>query len=76
MNALGRDITENCVKKFIELMSTVNWNLITQTLNPNYLYNILIDKVLKIYNEAFPLRKFTMETKNLCSPWITTRIKK
>ena len=34
-------------------MSTVDWNLITQTLNPYYSY-IFIDKFLKISDEAFP----------------------
>ena len=31
---------------------------------------------LKKYDETFPLRKITMITKNLGSPWITTKIKK
>ena len=32
---LRRDISESNVKKFKELMKTVDWTLITQTLNPN-----------------------------------------
>ena len=37
-------------------MDIVDWNLITQTLNPNYSY-IYIEKFSKIYDEAFPLKK-------------------
>ena len=45
---LRRDIGESNVEKFKELMNTVDWNLITQTLNPND---------IKIYDQAFPLQK-------------------
>ena len=52
---------QESVEKFKELISTVDWNLITQTLNPDYSY-FSIDKFLKIYDEAFPLK---MEIKNM-----------
>ena len=32
------------------LMNTVDWNLITQTLNPNDSYIIFIEKIVKIYD--------------------------
>ena len=35
---LRRDISESNVKKFKVLMNTVDWNLITQTLNPSDSY--------------------------------------
>ena len=35
-------MTESSVEKFKELMSTADWNLITQTLNPNNSFNILL----------------------------------
>ena len=54
---LGRDICKNNVEKFKELMNTVDWNLVTQTLNPNDSYSIFIEKFIKIYNQAFPLQK-------------------
>ena len=57
-------------------MSTVDWDLITQTFNSNDSCHIFIDKLLKIYDEAFPFRKITMKTKNLGSAWITYGIKK
>ena len=57
-------------------MSSVDWNLITQSLNPNDSYNTFIDEFSKIYDEAFPLQKITIKTKNLGSPWITTGIRK
>ena len=57
-------------------MNTVDWNLITEAVNPNDSYNIFVDRFLKIYGEAFPLCKMTMKTKNLNSPWITKGIKK
>ena len=40
---LQRDISESNVKKFKALMNTVDWNLITQTLNPNDSYCIFIE---------------------------------
>ena len=52
---LRRDISESNVKKFKALMNTVDWNLITQTLNPNDSYCIFIEKFTKIYDQAFPL---------------------
>ena len=52
---LRRDISESNVKKFKALMNTVDWNLITQTLNPNDSYCIFTEKFTKIYNQAFPL---------------------
>ena len=59
---IRRDITDSSVEKIKELISTVDWNLITQTLNLNSSSNIFIDKFLKIYNEAFPLQKITIKT--------------
>ena len=54
-------------------MSTVQWNLITQTLDPNDSY-VFIDKFWKNYDKAFPLHKITMKKK--ISPWITKGIQK
>ena len=68
---LRRDISESNVKKFKELMNTVDWNLITQTLNPNDSYCIFIEKFIKIYDQAFPLQKIRTKGKTLVSPWFT-----
>ena len=38
-------------------MKTVDWDLITQTLNPKDSYSIFIEKFIKIYDQAFPLKK-------------------
>ena len=73
---LRRDISENNVKKFKALMNTVDWNLITQTLNPNDSYCIFIEKFTKIYDQAFPLQKIKIKGKSLVSPWITKGIRK
>ena len=54
---LQRDIGKSSVEKFKELMNTVDWNLITQTLKPNDSYSIFIENVIKIYDQAFPLQK-------------------
>ena len=54
---LRREISECNVKKFKELMNTVDWNLITQTLNPNDSYCIFIENFIKLYDQAFPLQK-------------------
>ena len=73
---LRRDIGESNVEKFKELMNTVDWNLITQTLNPNDSYSIFIEKFIKIYDQAFPLQKIKIKGKSLVSPWITKGIRK
>ena len=73
---LQRDIGESNVEKFKELMNTVDWNLITQTLNPNDSYSIFIEKFIKIYDQAFPLQKIKIKGKSLVSPWITKGIRK
>ena len=44
---LRRDIGESNVEKFKELMNTVDWTLITRTLNPNDSYRIFIEKFIK-----------------------------
>ena len=73
---LRRDISESNVKKFKELMNTEDWNLITQTLNPNDSYCIFIEKFLKIYDQAFSLQKIKIKGKSVVSPWITKGIRK
>ena len=57
-------------------MNTVDWNLITQTLNPNDSYSIFIEKFIKIYDQAFPLQKIKIKGKSLVSPWIIKGIRK
>ena len=54
---LQREIGGSNVERFKELMNTIAWNLITQTLNPNESYSIFIEKFIKIYDQAFPLQK-------------------
>ena len=76
MNYIKRYHRKQC-RKFKEgSISTVDWNLITQNLNPYNSYNIFINTSLKIYDEIFALQKITMETRNLDRSWITTKIKK
>ena len=76
MNYIKRYHRKQC-RKFKEgSISTVDWNLITQNLNPYNSYNIFINTSLKIYDEIFALQKITMKTRNLDRSWITTRIKK
>ena len=62
---LRRDIGESNVEKFKELMNTVDWNLITQTLNANDSYSIFIEKFIKIYDQVFPLQKIRIKGKSL-----------
>ena len=44
---MQRDVTENSVEKLKELMSTADWNLITQNLNPNNSYKFLLTSFCK-----------------------------
>ena len=60
---MWRAIIERSVEKYNKLMSTVEWNLITQTLDPNDSY-VFIDKFWKNYNKAFPLHKITIKKKS------------
>ena len=71
-----KDIDESNVEKFKELMNAVDWNLITQTLNPNDSCSIFIEKFIKICDQAFPLQKIKIKRKNLEIPWITKGIRK
>ena len=73
---LGRDISESNVKKFKELINTVDWNLITQTLTTNDSYCIFIEKFIKIYDQTFPLQKIRTRGKSFVSPWITKETRK
>ena len=73
---LQREIGGSNVERFKELMNTIAWNLITQTLNPNESYSIFIEKFIKIYDQAFPLQKIKIKGKSLVSPWITKGIRK
>ena len=73
---LRRDIGKSKLEKFKELMNTVDWNLITQTLNPNDSYSIFIEIFIKMYDQAFPLQKIKIKGKSLVSPWITKGIRK
>ena len=36
-------------------MNNVEWNLITQTLNPYNSYSIFIEQLIKNYDQGFPL---------------------
>ena len=72
---LQREIGGSNVERFKELMNTIAWNLITQTLNPNESYSIFIEKFIKIYDQAFPLQKIKIKGKSLVSPWITKGIR-
>ena len=73
---LRRDIGKSNVEKFKEHMNTVDWNLITQTLNPNDSYSIFIEKFIKNYDQAFPLQNIKIKGKSLVAPWITKGIRK
>ena len=73
---LQRDIGESNVEKFKELINTVDWNLVTQTLNPNNSNSIFIEKFIKICDQAFPLQKIKIKRKSLDSPCITKWVRK
>ena len=57
-------------------MNTVDWNLITQTLNPSDSCSIFMEKFIKIYDQAFLLQKIKIKGKSLVSSWITKGIRK
>ena len=57
---MWRDVTESSAKD-LELISTVDWNLITQTLNPNGSCNIFIDKFLDENENSIQSFRFQRE---------------
>lgn len=59
---MRRDVTESSAKN-LELISTVDWNLITQTLNPNGSCNIFIDKFLDENKNSIQPFRFQRESK-------------
>ena len=52
-----RDINEDSIKHFKSILSSVDWNLITQTSTPDGSYNTFLDKFVKLYDIAFPEQK-------------------
>ena len=51
-------------------ISNVDWNDVTQELNPNSAYNVFIDKICKAYNKC-PLKKIKVKNKVENKPWLT-----
>ena len=50
--------------------------IITQTSTQDSSYDIFLDKLVKLYDIAFPERKIEIKQKKLSSPWITEGLKK
>ena len=73
---IKRDINEASIEHFKFLFNSIDWDLVTQTSLPNHSYNIFFEKFVKIYDQAFPERKFEIKAKNLVSPWITRGLRK
>ena len=64
-------IKRDSIKYFKSILSSVDWDLKTQTTTPDSSYNIFLDKFIKLCDIAFPERKVEIKQKNLTSPWIT-----
>ena len=62
---LRRD--EASIEHFKSLFNSIDWNLVTQTSLPNDSYNIFLEKIFQIYDQAFPERKSEIKPKNLVS---------
>ena len=50
--------------------------MLTQSLSTNDSYNIFLERLIKVYDKAFPERKIEIKQKNLSSPWISKGLTK
>ena len=66
-----RNLTEDSINNFVNEISNVDWNEVTQELNPNSAYNVFIDKICKAYNKCCPLKKIKVKNKVENKPWLT-----
>ena len=66
-----RQINDQSINYFINLISEVDWNVIKETNDANKAYDCFLKLFLDKYEKAFPKLEFKIKTKNLLSPWMT-----
>ena len=64
------------MKYFETIFNGTDWDLLTQTSSTNDSNNILLQRFIYIYDQAFPERKIELKQTNLSSLWISKCLKK
>jgi len=49
-----REINENLITKFLNLLSYENWEAVFSSEDINIMFNVFLDKYIKIFNTYFP----------------------
>jgi len=71
-----RDFNDTNIASFKEQLSFINWRHIDFNKDVNEIYDTFIKTFDDIYCSNFPLKEFSVKSKDLHSPWITKGIKK
>ena len=64
------------MKYFKTIFTSIDWDLLIQTLSTNDSYNIFLEIFIKIYDQAFQERKIEIKQRNMSSPWISKGLRK
>ena len=66
-----RKINDHSIKLFKNSLKNRNWEDITNTSDPNEVYDKFLKTFSSMYEIYFPISKIKIKSKNLLSPWIT-----
>ena len=69
-----RNFTESNLDMFIERISLMNWNSITDEIDVNLAFENFIKLIFDTYCEVFPLKTKYLTTNRLNKPWITKEL--
>jgi hypothetical protein len=67
-----RQVTSHSLEQFQRKLQNVNWDVINnETMTTNQLYTSFMNILQPIYNDCFPVRTFTTQTRKNTKPWFT-----
>ena len=66
-----RTINDKSVKRFREIISVSNWELVTENNSTEHSFNAFQENFSRGYDTAFPKKEIVLKPKTLNSPWMT-----
>ncbi|XP_068757218.1 uncharacterized protein [Montipora capricornis] len=62
--------------KFVEKLEGVEWSSLAGYNDPHTAYTSFLNKITKIYNDCFPVRKLIPKKRSIKKPWLTKALLK
>ena len=66
-----REMTDNSLNYFKNVLNEVNWERIKEYDNVDSAYEVFLSFFSEQYEKAFPKKEIKIKTRNLLSPWMT-----